>query len=264
MRTTFVIKRIFEQRLPAPYSNCQTNVTGSKMLDDLKKTYYQSECLVYCQYYFVAKGCGVLDEFLEMAHTFYTNKTFFQDFFWSSTYLKCDPKIFVGTTDTFNDLGESVACKEICPIECNSFSFSISEYSFKLPNYVPANYAELLIFYETFEYTIISQSPKITEDALWGTIGGLVGLFLGATFLSLGELLEFVLSVVTIVIAEKRNAFSLREERILEADEVKYKKGNIFRVRPSLVTSIQKKYGILINLTNRRKVNELRQYEIEA
>ena len=75
MRTTFVVKRLFEQRLPKPYSDCQTNVTGSKKLDVLEKPYYHSECLkVYCLYHLIAQKCNLLDEFLEFSYLFYDNR----------------------------------------------------------------------------------------------------------------------------------------------------------------------------------------------
>ncbi len=61
------------------------------------------------------------------------------------------------------------------------------------------NYAELLVYYENFEYVLISQSPKVTNDVLYGTIGGLLGLFLGASFL---EIIVFVFSVVQILVTK--------------------------------------------------------------
>ena len=72
MRTTFLVRRAFEMRLPSPHSDCRTNVTGSEMIDGLKRQYFQAECLDYCPFYLIAARCDRLDEFLEFSHLFYT------------------------------------------------------------------------------------------------------------------------------------------------------------------------------------------------
>ena len=77
-----------------------------------------------------------------------------------------------------------------------------------LPSSYPKNYAELNVFYDNFEYILISQYPKITSDEILGTIGGLVGLFLGASLVSFGELFELFISIVNILFirsTQKRN-----------------------------------------------------------
>jgi len=215
IRTSLVMKRIFEKRLPKPYSDCQINVTGSKKLDVLEKPYYHSECFkVYCLYHLIAQNCNLLDEFLGFSYLFYVNRSgLFMPAFNSTIKNNCEPSLHAEAVQNFynNRIG---VCREICPVECNSFDLSISEFSFKLPDgEFPEHYAELNIFYETFFYTLISQTPKISENALWGTIGGHVGLFVGATFLSLGEIIDLFLGIIRKV---KKYGKKVKRERVFK------------------------------------------------
>lgn len=265
MRTTFAIKRIFESRLPAPYSDCRINVTGSEKIDELELPYDQTECLYYCELYLVAENCNLLDEFLEFSYLFYdfsdVNSFSLFDNNLSSIYDKCDPSLIYETEDNYDKIGPYEACKNFCPVECNSFKFSISEFSFKLPDFYPENYAELNIFYETFEYTIISQTPKITLDVVLGTIGGLLGLFLGASLLTFGEIFELSLNIVKIVVFSKKakvvnnynNNFLQIVHLSTEAKNLKeLKRRTFYKISPSMVTKVQR-HGFLSSLKKEHK-----------
>ncbi len=254
MRTTFVIKRIFEQRLPSPYNNCQMNVTGSEKLDALKKPYYQSECLVYCKFYLIAEKCQLLDKFLEFSYLYYISYEF--EYLFNLTVINSCQLLLINKTENNYARNKIRSCEKICPLECNSFSFAISEFAFKLADgQFPRDYAELNIYYETFYYTVISQSAKISEDALWATIGGLIGLFLGASVLSLGEIIELMLNVAGIVffsgnttVVNKSVTNNLHIH--VNKDEVVWRRSRVFKVKRCLVTKVQK-YGILFSLKNK-------------
>ena len=258
MRTTLAIKRIFENRLPAPYSDCQMNATGSKKIDELNKPYYRSECLYYCYYYLIAKNCNLLVKFHEFSYLYYIdiyNK--FEPYFNLSIRNNCDMSLMNETKYNYsNDMIAS--CDKICPVECHSFELSMSEFGFKLPDgQYPKDYAELTVFYETFYYTVISQSPKVTFDSVLANIGGLVGLFLGATVLSFGEIFEFFIKTVGILITRKGITyhFSIGNTenicQIKSANKAK-KKSQIegfYRVRTSMFTKVQR-LGVFSDLKN--------------
>jgi hypothetical protein len=53
--------------------------------------------------------------------------------------------------------------------------------------------ATLYIYYDDLRYTSISQQPKMMFFDLISSIGGLFGLFLGASFLSFADLVEVIL-----------------------------------------------------------------------
>lgn len=124
MRTTFVIKRIFESRLPAPYSDCRVNATGSDKIDKLNKPYHQSECLIYCSYYLIAGNCNLLDKFLDFSYLYYNPYTKkFTNNFNTSISTKCNPSLVNEAVYNFYKVGPIEACKKICPVQCNTFSF---------------------------------------------------------------------------------------------------------------------------------------------
>lgn len=255
LRTTFVIKRIFESRLPAPYSDCRINVTGSKKLDELNKVYYKSLCLIYCRYYLIAENCNLLDKFLDISHLFYTDIDFNKPF--NSTIKDtCDPLLYDEAHAEYYKIGANEACKNICPVECNSFSLSFSSFYEKLPDAYSENYAELNVFYDTFDYTFISQTPKITSDRVLGTIGGLIGLFLGASLLSFGDLIDLLFSVVRVLIVTSKNVtvYNYKLADIVQINHVKkhnkkLKNRDSFKISSSIVTRLQR-FGILSDFKN--------------
>ncbi len=60
------------------------------------------------------------------------------------------------------------------------------------------------VYYTDFEYTKIGQIPKQQFTDIVSNLGGLLGLFIGMSFLSFGELIE-VLVEVFLIFLEKKN-----------------------------------------------------------
>ena len=96
--------------------------------------------------------------------------------------------------DRIANEGIRKVCSDICPIECNSISYSITPYS-RPWQY---NLIGVSIYYENFYYTSNTEIPKISSDNLFANIGGILGLFLGASVLSFAELIEMVIYVIVI------------------------------------------------------------------
>ena len=63
------------------------------------------------------------------------------------------------------------------------------------------------VFYTDFYYTHISQIPKVQLVDLVGEFGGLLGLFVGMSFLSFGELIEVLIEIL-IILCEKKRSFN--------------------------------------------------------
>lgn len=53
-------------------------------------------------------------------------------------------------------------------------------------------YATVYIYYEEFIYTSITESPKTIEITLFGSIGGILELFIGASIISIFEIVELL------------------------------------------------------------------------
>jgi len=113
-------------------------------------------------------------------------------------------------------------CKHLCPLECESTQYKISESIFFLADFsdnseyilkwIPIirkrlnitinsieefikNYVEISIFYDNLQYTRISQTPKTTLSTLVSNLGGSTGLFLDLSFMSVCRAVEFLLGI---------------------------------------------------------------------
>ena len=63
----------------------------------------------------------------------------------------------------------------------------------------------LNVYYDQLSYTQISREAKLEIVDLVGSIGGLLGLFLGMSFLSFVELIEIVLESIVIILKKYKN-----------------------------------------------------------
>ncbi len=81
-------------------------------------------------------------------------------------------------------------CSEYCPLECDSVSYSVSSIStFQQDKDI------VYIYYGSLEYTSISQLPKIQPFDLVSNVGGILGLFIGMSFVSLFEIIEIFIEL---------------------------------------------------------------------
>ena len=85
-------------------------------------------------------------------------------------------------------------CEEQCPNECSTTKFNALQIN---PD-IGSNFngtVEFSVFYLDLRYTEIRQTPKMSGYSLLNEIGGALGLFVGITFLSLFEFLEFLFEI---------------------------------------------------------------------
>jgi len=82
-----------------------------------------------------------------------------------------------------------------CPLECDSMSFTVSERPLS-KGATNDSYALLYAYYRTLKYTSITQMPEIALIDQIAYIGGILGLFLGCSFLSFIEIVEFISEVI--------------------------------------------------------------------
>lgn len=85
-------------------------------------------------------------------------------------------------------------CESLCPKECMTTKFDTKVKLFRSKDrQSPANLSSFVIFFEDLHYLDFSQIPKISEFTLLSNIGGALGAFLGLQFLSVVELIEFLI-----------------------------------------------------------------------
>ena len=58
------------------------------------------------------------------------------------------------------------------------------------------NFAYITVYYKELKYALITQEPKTEIFNFISNIGGILGLFLGISFLSFIEILEMFLEVI--------------------------------------------------------------------
>ncbi len=110
-------------------------------------------------------------------------------------------------------------CTIYCPSECDSMTYritpsfeaypafgKISQKSkienglkkFKTYEEVRKHFSSVLVYYKDLKYTLIAQEPRTQLFNVISNIGGILGLFLGISFLSFMELIEILFQIIYI------------------------------------------------------------------
>jgi len=114
-------------------------------------------------------------------------------------------------------------CNYLCPLECESTQYKISESLTSIADYsnseqyslemIPRiqkklnitvnsteefnkNNLQLQVTFDSLKYTKISQTPKTTLSSLVSNLGGSTGLFLDLSFMSVCRAIEFFLGII--------------------------------------------------------------------
>ncbi len=94
-----------------------------------------------------------------------------------------------------------------CPRECDSMSYLVSIRT--LTNQYNSNNSFIQAYYRTLVYTQITQSPAMVLLDLISFLGGLTGLFLGASFLTFVEIFEMINGIISSSIGEVISNFCI-------------------------------------------------------
>ena len=217
------ITKVFKNKLGTPYSDCISTFKSSDTyvnklfgyFKELNVNYYdQTVCFTLCYQDQLLSKCGCLD---------ITTPTI-------KGALYCANDAEVTCLEEFNTYFTTTDIQSLChcPQQCNTIEYdlesSASTYptytymynmatnnntSAMLPLYYNQNlssselmdYAEkgvlkLVINYDNLYYTSYDDNPTITGDALWGTLGGQLGLCGGVSIMSFFELMSILLTYV--------------------------------------------------------------------
>ena len=142
-------------------------------------------------------------------------------------YYKCGNKN--SCYEKFNkNFKQTEKCSHLCPLECDQYSYEIFHtphkvtgtgkvnefndldyvYSF-LPDFqtyenVSKSYFLINAYYEDSKYILISQQPKIELFDLVSNLGGILGLFIGFSFISLLEIIEVLAELIYVYFSLKK------------------------------------------------------------
>lgn len=209
-QTELVVNREITHRLGKPYSNC---IKQLKFTDLGKNTsiaryrneydYHQTNCFGICKLEYVFERCNQSEVFQNVSRFYYTDYNYFLRIYSDMVKNCTDSQIIIQDVNIyFQNKGVATICGKMCPIECDSVEYSVK--SFYLANYGALRGASSIrVYFETFDYTSITQIPKLRADDLFGSIGGVLGLFLGISLLSLVEIIELLFSLIHIMLDHK-------------------------------------------------------------
>jgi hypothetical protein len=229
LSTELKISRVFTERLPYPYNDCVDDLSLLNSHDSLlvkhilaktKSSYRQKDCFDLCQTQYIIKSCNLTSSPLGFPWEL--------DFrnFSTKKYFDCAKKEY----ENFIAKNINGFCSLDCPLECNTIDFNIDVMTSSFPNEnyakelmnnskikskYPAGYnitledlskslVQFSVYYKNFDYTLVSQTPKHELVDCVSNFGGLLGLFVGMSFLSFGELIEALVEVLIILFEKNK------------------------------------------------------------
>lgn len=223
-RSYLTVDRTFIERLEQPYNDCYKDPADFNLNNTIidyiiasDRTYSQKECLrIFSNLNYLKYGnCGC-NASLDTA-----------EFDCLYKMASLNRTIFNCTWNYFQSFIQQSyeTCSQFCPLECNTISYSVvlssiydyppmgeiiaSSLKYNFENYaeVKRNLFSIQIFYKDLNYKLISQQEKMLMSDLIPNIGGIMGLFLGTSFLSFIEILEIFFQIIFIL---TENRFSKR------------------------------------------------------
>lgn len=213
--TDIAIDQVYKYRLSKPYSDCIKDIYSldsfqSDLFNITLKSlgkYSQKYCLQYCYQNFMIKQCKCSDISAPIYEK--SKKCGYEDVF-----------CYLNAINNFSLTEESSKCFDHCPSECDSIDYKLrisqSEYptlfySKQIQNFINSNNPFIKItgsneevrkkvlafnvYYDDISYTVIEEFPKKTIDSFIGELGGILGLCLGVSLLSLVEILEIIIKI---------------------------------------------------------------------
>jgi len=217
LKTSLMIKQIFNYRQPDPYNDCQKNLKffESPILKDVNISYRQKDCFDLKFLEKFSTICNYSGNFYEITKNFrlkLLGNNGLNEF-------NCLNKAYM---DFYNDTLLDKKYPD-CLQECDSMNYDISTSVSKFPSklyyanilknneklktlfngnftyeQLSERFLEICVYFENLEYTEITQQIETTLVDLISNIGGILGLFLGMSFLSFFEFIEIIVEIIYI------------------------------------------------------------------
>jgi hypothetical protein len=211
-RNYFDVERKIVHKLENPYNDCYKNVSESPfdktIIDFIRKkykAYTQKECLELCRNF----------KFNETNSCNCTLKDLEENIF--KTCYKTEREKCINTF--MNDFNKLDLCMNYCPLECDSFRYEINqiikpllatgnckdcsktyEFNFETYEYLTKKYFSLDVYYNDLKYTLITQQPRMDLFDLISSIAGILGLFIGFSFITCLEIFEVIFEVIYLIL----------------------------------------------------------------
>lgn len=228
---TFIgVHRSFISKQEKPYSDCLMNLKPfsdySKILfgyfTEMNASYYdQGFCFELCYQDKLIDKCNCCD----ISTSIIRNSTYCV----TDEQLECENEF----DEMFAMSNKNLFCESACPQQCNEFNYDttynmatfptssylryLSQDEFtsrffpqgqsesNLTEFARQSFLKIIVNYDNLYYTSIEENPQTTFETLLGNIGGQLGLFLGLSFLSFVEIVEYMAEVIMILYKHGRN-----------------------------------------------------------
>jgi len=218
--TSMVLNRVHIEFLPYPYNECliDTYADTPTLYDSIlynliiasNFSYSQKSCFNQCYQQMVIKSCMCYDVSYTTLFTGERPCLTIDDY-------NCFKLIY----EDFTNSNPIDICGNLCPLECNTMQFLMTKSSLSYPSksyadyfvqnnpnvqnlfpnvsvtyeIINENFARAAVYYQTNIYQHISVYPThFLADSI-ALMGGLIGLFSGASIASSGELIETIIEL---------------------------------------------------------------------
>ncbi len=229
--THFAIHKIISSRLTQPYNDCIDTLNTFSSFDSTLYTeiinsnhsYRQSDCLDFAFIRTFSPNVSFETSYKFIYNLLNTNSSLLKSNLSSIDSLNSQFFKF------YNNISSNEKLMSQCPFECNSLSYETTIFQGDYPsnneylnllkntplllNFPNGNLTSLnefkqslysiCIYFKQLSYTQISQNPQISLWSLTSNIGGLFGLFLGLSFLSIIDFCEAFIEIAFILLEKK-------------------------------------------------------------
>ncbi|CAC5402983.1 ASIC4 [Mytilus coruscus] len=133
--------------------------------------------------------------------------------------------------DSSGELKEQCECQISC--EFTTFDQSISTALFPADVYYPPlqqigytdiknTILEARLYYDSLSYLFVESIPEYNPEDIVGILGGQMGIFLGASLLTVSELLEFVILAIVVIVRKCCCSAFRKKENIVDHELTAY------------------------------------------
>ena len=196
--TNIVVDRVYSNHLKEPYGICQFNhkwpKTFNRNLYELflanNLVYNQKDCIDICHQELALNRCNCMDR-----QSFKISNL--HDYCFKNESIRCLNEAYGIYKQRQNSYVINF-CMPSCPLECQSIDFQVTP-SFSQLAMNTTSIAKVNIFYESLSYLEISETEAMNAIDLISGIGGIMGLFMGVSFMSAFEFLEMLFKIILIL-----------------------------------------------------------------
>jgi len=212
-KNNFIVKKKIDIKLDSPFNDCYKNASNSEsnktlinFIHNKNRTYTQNECIELC-INLIFNETNDCDATLT-----YDLEVTIETIIISGTRLQDKKACIQKFMDEFNKLD---ICNNYCPLECDSYTYDITESvqpilgsgdlssNFSYPEFLTFKnftntFFSVNVYFEDLVYTLITQQAKYEVFDLVSSIGGIIGLFIGFSFISLLEIFEIIAEFIFI------------------------------------------------------------------